>query len=331
MATKGFPELKQHYAMLGVPDLVMAKVMPQFGHNYNYVSREVMYHWFNKYLRLGLTEPILEEDYKPLSIEELTVWDSEHPKPPGGGDAERALTATINADSERQIAALAPRDSAALTEVSRNGWRWVRRAYRTPIAGRFVARIRTAPRRRTGRLHRVWRLLRNIEAGEELPVVFFQPKKWNKRLVIWVDPAGKSALYGADGRPTKAVQELIKSGATVAGVDLLYQGEFLADGKPLSVTRRVANPREFAGYTWGYNPTLFAQRVHDLLTLVSFCRTYADERPRIDIVGVGAAALGRLPPVLSRPTSSRVPRSTPMDFALPPCARLATSTFCPAR
>ena len=39
--------------MLGVPELVMAKVMTQFGHNYNYVSREVMYHWFNKHLKLG--------------------------------------------------------------------------------------------------------------------------------------------------------------------------------------------------------------------------------------------------------------------------------------
>ena len=77
IATKGLPELKQHYAMLGVPDLVMGKVMPQFGHNYNYVSREVMYHWFNKHLKLGLAEPIVEEDFEPLSIAEMTVWDDE--------------------------------------------------------------------------------------------------------------------------------------------------------------------------------------------------------------------------------------------------------------
>ena len=57
--------------MLGVPDLVMAKVMTQFGHNYNFVAREVMYHWFNKYLKLGLTEPILEEDYERLPIERI--------------------------------------------------------------------------------------------------------------------------------------------------------------------------------------------------------------------------------------------------------------------
>src|SRR5262249_18463410 len=44
--TKGLPELKQHYAMMGVPDLVMGKAFLQFGHNYNNVSRELMYGWF---------------------------------------------------------------------------------------------------------------------------------------------------------------------------------------------------------------------------------------------------------------------------------------------
>ena len=69
MATKGLPELKQHYAMLGVPDLVMAKVMPQFGHNYNYVSREVMYHWFNKHLKLGLAGADHRRGFRPLSTD----------------------------------------------------------------------------------------------------------------------------------------------------------------------------------------------------------------------------------------------------------------------
>ena len=39
IATKGLPELKQHYKMLGVPDRVMARPLLQFAHNYNYVSR----------------------------------------------------------------------------------------------------------------------------------------------------------------------------------------------------------------------------------------------------------------------------------------------------
>ena len=54
IATKGLPELKAHYRMLGVEDRVMAKPLLQFPHNYNYASRAVMYQFFNKHLKLGL-------------------------------------------------------------------------------------------------------------------------------------------------------------------------------------------------------------------------------------------------------------------------------------
>ena len=57
----------------------MAKPLLQFGHNYNYVSRAVMYSWMNKHLQLGLEEPVVEEDYKPLSIAEMSVWDEAIP------------------------------------------------------------------------------------------------------------------------------------------------------------------------------------------------------------------------------------------------------------
>src|SRR5262249_7161671 len=114
LATKGFPQLQEHYAMLGVPDRVTAKVMTQFGHNYNFVSREVMYHFFNKHLSLGLEEPVIEEDFKPLATSELTVWDSEHPRPASGGDYERSLLRTMTEASDRQLAEVEPKDAASL-------------------------------------------------------------------------------------------------------------------------------------------------------------------------------------------------------------------------
>ena len=55
--TKGFPELKQLYTTLGVPDNVMAKALLQFPHNYNFVSREVMYQWFNQQWGSGCQSP----------------------------------------------------------------------------------------------------------------------------------------------------------------------------------------------------------------------------------------------------------------------------------
>ncbi|MBI3839762.1 MAG: acetylxylan esterase [Planctomycetia bacterium] len=289
LATKGFPELKQHYAMLGAPELVMAKVMPQFGHNYNYVSREVMYHWFNKHLKLGLSEPILEEDYNPLSIAEMTVWDASHPKPASGGDYERSLLKIMTEDSDRQISALLPNDSTSLAKFREIVGGGVDVLIGRGLSPATALEYKPITELDKGQYVESASLLRNKPEEEEIPVIVLHPKKWNKRVVIWVDEAGKAGLYGSDGAPSQAVQKLLASGAAVVGLDLLYQGEFLADGKPLTLPRRVDNKREFAGYTLGYNPSLFAQRVHDILSLVSFCRTYADDTPEISLVAFGPA------------------------------------------
>jgi hypothetical protein len=116
-------------------------------------------------------------------------------------------------------------------------------------------------------------LLRNTTYGEELPVVWLYPKQWNGRVVIWLDDAGKSSLFDSDGSLNDPVLQLVKDGMTIVGADLLYQGEFLKDGKPVTRTRVVANPREAPAYTFGYNHSLFAQRTHDVLTIVKFLRT----------------------------------------------------------
>jgi hypothetical protein len=61
-------------------------------------------------------------------------------------------------------------------------------------------------------------------------------------------------------------------------------------------TRVVANPREFAGYTFGYNHTLFAQRTHDVLTIVSYLRNArAGQQPK----SVAAAGWGSAGPIVA--------------------------------
>ena len=46
MMTKGYPQLQQVYELYGVKEKVLCKSLVQFGHNYNYVTRSIMYHWF---------------------------------------------------------------------------------------------------------------------------------------------------------------------------------------------------------------------------------------------------------------------------------------------
>ena len=68
---------------------------------------------------------------------------------------------------------------------------------------------------------------------------------------------------------------------------MLYQGEFMRDGKPLGKTRRVKDS-PIAAYTFGYNRALFAQRVHDILSLVKFAGAGTSPRA-VTLVGVGGA------------------------------------------
>ena len=83
--TKGLPELKALYSLYGAEDHVMAKCFPQFQHNYNQVSREVMYNWFNKHLKLGLPEPVARQPFVPVPPKELSVFDDQHPAAEGRG------------------------------------------------------------------------------------------------------------------------------------------------------------------------------------------------------------------------------------------------------
>jgi hypothetical protein len=54
-------------------------------------------------------------------------------------------------------------------------------------------------------------------------------------------------------------------------------------------TRTVANKRESAAYTFGYNHALFAQRTHDVLTILKFLRTAKVEgHPQPSFVAISA-------------------------------------------
>jgi len=291
MSTKGFPELKELYTMLGAPKSVMLQRGEHFPHNYNAVSRSAFYTWLNQHFKLGQKEPVIERDFEPLSREQLTVWNADHPAPKSKGlefekkllnwlteDAKKQmLTSTQSIENFRQVAGsgievLIGRKSADIGDVQ---WELKNKNDR----GAFVEM--------TG-------LLKNEARHEELPVTWLYPKKWNGKAVVWLDQNGKSGLFATDGSLKPAISTLVDSGATVLGIDLLFQGDFLKDGKPVTQTPTVANPREFAGYTHGYNHSLFAQRTHDVMTAVHFLRTakIGDHPNPTSIAVVGLGSVG---------------------------------------
>ncbi|GIT29868.1 MAG: hypothetical protein Ct9H300mP1_19140 [Planctomycetaceae bacterium] len=141
-----------------------------------------------------------------------------------------------------------------------------------------------------------------------MPVVSFFPKKakYSGLAVVWVDGRGKGpGLYGEEGRPIPAIRKLLDGGAAVLGADLLYQGSSWR-GKPLG-DPKVGNNREFAAYPFGYNHTVFASRVHDILTLLAFVRGTRRTRPgRWPWWGRGAGPLAPRRGARSRTWSTRL-------------------------
>ena len=291
MMTKGYPQLQQLYGMLGAKNNVYCRPLLHFPHNYNYVSRATMYSWFNKHLKLGLQEPVVEEDFEMLTAEENSVWNDQHPQPEGGDDYERALLKDLATASDKQIASLTPSDADSLQK------------FREVVGGAFqgiigrgvpdygdIKRTKVDKQERNGFLY-FEDIVHLDSKGEELPVISLFPTgtKWNSDVVIWIDGRGKQGLFTESGDARNEVVRLLDAGASIVSADLFDQGEFLGSGEPRTQQQVVKNPREAAAYTFCYNDTLFVRRVHDVLTLISWVGNDEHEPKRLNLIGTNGA------------------------------------------
>lgn len=286
MAVKGFPELQRLYELLGAKDNVMLKRGEHFPHNYNAVSRSAFYGWLNRHFKLGLREPVVERDYKRLSRAELSVWDARHPAPPAADAGfEKRLLREWTQESDAQLDAAAAQPGS-LIKVHGTAWDIL-----------LNGNLETAPalqwdlkaKEDRGTWLEMVGLLRQSGGGRHLPVVFLHPKEWNQKVTVWLTGTGKGGLYGDDGSLLPEIRSLLDKGTSVVGVDLLHQGEFNLDGTVMTATPKVRNPREAWAYTFGYNPSVYAERVGDVLAVLRFLRDHEKRPERIDLVGVAGA------------------------------------------
>lgn len=289
LETKGLPELKQLYAMLGAPGNVEGRYF-DFPHNFNAVSRAMMYRFFNQHLNLD--GPLEEKDYVPLSTAELSVWNDEHPQPASDTAAEIALMQTIDHRLDNWFASIKPDDKESLANYREivGGAVDVMIGGNENTAGNVEFELSHKDKIARDSWTRAVGLLRNTTYNEELPVIIWTPNKPSRGTVIWPHVNGKAAFVADDGSPIKPVNRLLTHGYRVITADLLGQGEFTDDGKSWSQSRKVDNPREFAGYTLGYNHPLVAKRVHDILSLIVFANASLDDGQPLALIGIDEAA-----------------------------------------
>jgi dienelactone hydrolase len=274
--TKGLPQLKQLYKLYGAEARVMAKAFLQFDHNYNQVSREMMYNWFNKHLNLGQPEPVVEKPFVPVEPKELSVYDEQHPRP-GDATNSEALRKYMTEASDKQIAALLPKNAEGMKEFRRV----VGTALRVMVDGGLPATDevevnRVGPKEEQNGVHYQKLLLGRKDKGEQIPAVVLRGADFDGTLVIWIDPGGKAVLLG-EGGLLPAARQILDKKAAILAVDVLRTGE-----------SSTAPPREvnkqYAAFTFGYNRPLLADRVHDILTAVAYAKGH-EKIKRVYLVG----------------------------------------------
>ena len=281
---KGLPELKQVYGLYGESDNVFARCYPQFGHNYNQVSREMMYEWFNAHLNLGRKTPIVEEDFWPIDPADLRVYDKEHPRPFDAKDT-RELRDYLTSVAEKQFAELLPKDAAGVKhyqEVVGTAARVMLNA-EPPASADWRENPLHTTRLDDGTELVKGRAVRSDDKTQ-LPWLLLRPKSFRGTAVFWFDGQGKSHLLGLDGKPTEAVQKLLRAGEAVVSADLFLTGEF-AESHPPAKAPKVNE--KYGAFTFAYNPTVVSSRVHDIVTAVRLATDH-DAR-RIRLVGTGEA------------------------------------------
>jgi hypothetical protein len=263
---KGLPELQALYRLYGAEDRVAAKCFPQFGHNYNQVSRQVMYNWFNKHLGLGMPGEVAEQPFEPVPPKELSVYDADHPRPKDSLDAV-ALRSVITEATDKQIQALRPKDAKSLEEYRRV----VGTALRVMIGDTLPKAQEiehTFVNLGSGshinyHIHRSY--IGREGSGERIPAEFVEPHDFNGRVVVWLHPRGCWSLFGGEPVLTPAARQVINHKAAILAIDAFGTGELTPD-------KSVAVNTKYAGYTFGYNRPLLAQRVHDILTAIAFAK-----------------------------------------------------------
>ena len=285
LATKGFPDLKMVWTKLGKPDNVMATFNTHWQHNYNHVTRTTMYTFMNKHFKLGFSEPVLERDFVVSSPEELTVWTKDHPKPEGdkaGAGHEKTLLKYWSEDNDKVVAG----NPATISRA------WEIMIGRTMPSGADVENEVISKEGR-GEYMLVKSVVHNSRDKEDVPCTFIGPKpeKWNGTAVLWLSDKGIGSLGG--DTPSAEARKLLDAGVAIACPTL-----YLPDAReqPMNPVKSKDETRHewqwSACYTYGYNPSLVAHRVHDAMTVLAMMRNHPKHKPaKVLIVGGDGAGV----------------------------------------
>jgi dienelactone hydrolase len=277
--SRAYPTLRDVYALTGTTDRVSADVF-DFPHNYNETTRNAVYAFMSRWL-LGIDDVELtrEGPQTPERPEDLYTFNDDHPAPADRKTAEQLEKELID-QRTRQIDALAPdRDPTA--------WEAARSLLLTSLKVR-VGLVNPAPAeltqtevRRANRddLTVIHALVGRKSEGNQIPVVRLVPANPTGRLTVISSPRGKATLSDADGHLSPLARALLERGQSVVGFDPFLVGESMDPSAP---TTRRPETTHFETY----NPTLAADQMQDLATVLAWARSQPGVR-EVSLIGQG--------------------------------------------
>lgn len=281
MPEDGFPELQQLYSLFGAKQNVALFPAIHFPHNYNHVSRVAMYGWVNDHFGLGQEKPILERDFQLVLRDDLSVWDQEHPQPPGGEDFERKLMKLWADLVDSRLRGLLQGDAVQVRQLGsilNNGWRVALGLTTGKLASPVAVTHDTFTSFESSGLPG-WMVMHQAPEASAAPA----------------DTSGSAAestvshdaiLEEWTPRPTDLHIEITENAKTLRLFLVLAGQESEGDrSQQVQMQAIVENPRLAAAYTYGYNLPLFAQRAQQLGLTVQAVR---ERHPNASIAVVGS-------------------------------------------
>lgn len=272
---KGLPELKALYSLYGAADKVHAVCFPQFGHNYNQVSREQMYNWFNTHLKLNLPTPVKERPFTPIPPKELSVYDATHPRPTDELDAAK-LRCVLTERARADVSRIVPKTKVEWSDEQNP----LRKAVQVMLHDYLPAsnEVEYSGARPQEKLEKTE--CQSISMGrngqrEAVPACLLRRNDCDGTIVVWIHPAGKANVM-VNGQPTSAAKQLLDRKAAILAIDAMGTGELANAIKKVD--------EKYAGYTFGYNRPLLAERVHDILTAIA-CAKRLPGSKRVHLAG----------------------------------------------
>ena len=215
-----------------------------------------------------------ERDFQFLTSKELTVWDGAHPIPAGenvGAPHELAVMHWFHEQSARQLDPLLHPKTLGDVDKARE---IIGGALEVMIGSKLPGMAIFAPSTKEDKGD--YFLLRGWTACESVKCTFLYPKKWNYDVALVLSLKGEAAILTERGEPTEQSRKLLDDGVAIACPDL-YMRE--AKKNPnVYASRKLAGFEGYAGFQYGYNPTLFAERVHDALVMIAMIRDHAQHR-----------------------------------------------------